>query len=128
MGYCKVPDCNKPTENKDTGLCATHSKAMRKIVTTPIRRVSEKMQKSLNVYDEKRKKFLQRNPRCAVYPMLKSTQVHHMKGRIGALLLDERYWLPVSDKAHVEITNNPKWAISKGYSVSRETQEKEPTI
>lgn len=30
MNYCKTPDCYRPVENKDTGLCATHSKELRK--------------------------------------------------------------------------------------------------
>lgn len=114
---CRVPDCGKRTEGT-TGLCGTHNKAMRKIVTTPIRKIGEKLQKKLGAYEERRRAFLY-NKRCAVYPALKASQVHHKKGRIGNLLLDEKYWLPVSAKAHVEITNNPRWAIKMGYSLPR---------
>lgn len=122
LGYCKVPDCRKPVENKDTGLCATHSKALRKIVKPNIKKIGAKMEKSLSAYAERRRVFLQKHPRCAVYPEMPAKEIHHMKGRIGALLLDDRYWLAVSVKAHVEITNNPKWALEKGYSLPRLTK------
>lgn len=46
-------------------------------------------------------------------------QVHHKKGRIESLLLDQRYWLAVSDEGHREIELNPKWAKEMGYSLSR---------
>jgi hypothetical protein len=127
MGYCKVPECGRPTENPDTGLCATHSRAMRKIVSVPIKKVAEKMAKKLDAYAERRRAFLH-NKRCAVYPHLKATEIHHMRGRVGALLLDQRYWLPVSTEAHVRITNNPKWAIKAGYSLPRLTELPKDTI
>jgi len=114
---CKVADCNKRSEGK-TGLCASHNKALRQVVKTPIRKVGEKLQKSLAEYERRKRTFLQ-NKRCAVYPVLKATDVHHMAGRTKDLLNDEKYWLPVSRKGHVEIELNPAWAKKKGFSVSR---------
>ncbi len=125
MGYCKVQGCNKPVENKDTGLCASHSKAMRKIVTTPLKRVAEKTQKKANLYYEKSREFI-KNKRCVVYPMLKAEEVHHKRGRVGDLLLDETHWLPVSRKGHVKIEMNPRWAKEMGFSESRLKWDKEP--
>jgi hypothetical protein len=42
-----------------------------------------------------------------------------MKGRIGDLLTDRRYMLPVSDRGHKKIELNPDWAKEMGYSLSR---------
>lgn len=130
MGYCKVDGCNRPVENRDKGLCATHGRALRKVVAPPIKKVAERLQKKLVAYDERRRAFLH-NKRCAVYPTLPAKEIHHMRGRIGELLLDERWWLPVSHKAHAEITNKPKWAIANGYSLPRLVkidQSKEETV
>ncbi len=125
MGYCKVEGCNKPVENKDTGLCASHSKALRKIVTTPLKKVAERTKKKATQYHERAKEFI-KNKRCAVYPQLKAEEVHHKRGRTGPLLLDEAHWLPVSRKGHVKIEMNPRWAKEMGYSESRLKWDKEP--
>ena len=95
-----------------------------------IKRVSDKAITNNRVYSIERKKHLQENPQCAVYPELASTEIHHMKGRRGfadewarnagvPLLLDKRFWLAVSNKAHKRITEDSKWALAKGYSVLR---------
>lgn len=49
----------------------------------------------------------------------KTTEVHHKRGRIGALLLDQRFWLAVSRKGHQRIENEPEWAKEMGFSQSR---------
>lgn len=88
-----------------------------------IKPVSESRKWQNKEYSRERKAFLAEYPRCAVYPGMKATQIHHMKGREGKLLLDKRYWLPVSHKAHRKITDDSKWAISKGYSLKRNAKE-----
>lgn len=50
-------------------------------------------------------------------------ELHHAKGRIGALLLDERYWVPLCSAAHDFVTNHPTIAEQRGYSVSRNAKE-----
>ena len=76
-------------------------------------------------YQKKRLEFLSRpeNHRCRVFPKLRATQVHHMKGRIGDLLTDEHWFLPVSDPAHKKIELNPDWAKENGFSLNRLTNE-----
>jgi hypothetical protein len=85
----------------------------------PIRPFSKKREKLNDEYNKEAKIFLKMNPRCAVYPELQSKEVHHKKGRTGKLLIDKRYWLAVSRKAHRKITDNPAWAIEHGYSLLR---------
>lgn len=62
---------------------------------------------------------LPENYHCRVFPHLVATQIHHMRGRgrggVGPLLLDKRYWLPVSERGHDKIHRNPEWAIAKGF-------------
>lgn len=41
--------------------------------------------------------------------------IHHMRGRIGTLLLDERYWLAVSRVGHDWINANPVLARAYGW-------------
>lgn len=48
-----------------------------------------------------------------------ATQVHHKKGRIGKLLLDVRFFLPVTQDCHQYIEEHPEWAKEQGYSLSR---------
>lgn len=69
-----------------------------------------------------KKKVWIKGKRCAVHPKLPAVDIHHMKGRVGKLLLDERYWLPVSRKGHIKIENNPLWAKEMGYSDYRLTK------
>lgn len=47
---------------------------------------------------------------CCVYPYIVANQNHHQRGRIHGLLLDERFWLPVSDAGHYLINTRPAWA------------------
>lgn len=114
---CKIPDCGKPTEGR-TGLCASHNREMRRVINTPIKKVGDKLKKDLGRYADRKREFLH-GKRCAVFPVLPATEIHHKRGRVGALLNDERYWLPVSRKGHVEIEMNPAWARKMGFSESR---------
>jgi hypothetical protein len=44
-----------------------------------------------------------------------------MRGKVGELFLDEKYFLAVCRKHHTEIETNPEWAIKNGYSLKRLT-------
>lgn len=121
MGYCRVPDCNRPTEGT-TGLCSSHNKALRDVVKAPIAKATTKRKGQMDEYHERAKEFI-KGKKCAVYPTLKAQEVHHMAGRSGEMLLDEKYWLPVSRKGHVMIEMKPEWAKKMGYSVSRITSK-----
>jgi hypothetical protein len=88
-------------------------------VDTKPKKVSLSMAKKLKEYSRLKAEFLKKNPMCKVYKDKKATTIHHMKGRIGDLLLDTKYWIGVSMEAHDEIEKNPAWAKEKGYSLSR---------
>ncbi len=84
---------------------------------TPLRRVSIKRKAQLEQYAKARLVFLAAHPECEVFPWSPSVDVHHVRGRIGAMLLDERYWMAVSRKAHDLIHENPNKARAKGWLV-----------
>ncbi len=90
-----------------------------KVKAQGINKVGKRRANELAEYNAKEKKFLEDNPRCAVFPRLASSEVHHKKGRVGSLYLDERYWLAVSRLGHKEIELNPVWAKKMGYSLLR---------
>lgn len=134
---CITEDCFNPVENHDTGLCASCGKALRKAerdsqkaeqkkaAKKPVKKVSDKMAEALVIYSRNRKEFLKENPKCVVYPNRQATQVHHGKGRATIeLLLDERFWRPVSMEGHEYIHAHPEEAMRMGWSFSRlATQE-----
>lgn len=99
----------------------------------PIRKVSVKMKKKNLIYSQRRKWFLAKadNARCPVaaagliriFPEDKeptphhraTTEIHHMLGRVGPLLLDEDHWLAVSGAGHAWMHANPAKAREMGW-------------
>jgi len=41
-------------------------------------------------------------------------QIHHRNGRLGSLLMDKRFWIPVSREGHRKIHDAPDWARANG--------------
>lgn len=84
---------------------------------SPIRKVSKKRAVENREYLKLRAKFLAENPRCAVYPELMATDVHHMaSGKDRAKhYLDVDTWMSVSRAAHNWIHENPREARQLGY-------------
>jgi hypothetical protein len=78
-----------------------------------IRKLSKKRAAQNRIYLKMAKEFIT-DKFCPVtgYP---ATEVHHISGRIGALLTDERYFLAVSTEGHRWIHENVKEARSKGW-------------
>lgn len=83
-----------------------------------IRSISTRLAKLRRLYNQRVALFLAKHKWCAVFPKLRSTQVHHKKGR-GRYLLDESTWLPTSTRGHDRIHRNPKWALENGFMERR---------
>lgn len=49
----------------------------------------------------------------------RSDQIHHRKGRTGEMLLNEEFWLAVSQLGHDTIHKYPLESYEKGYMVKR---------
>lgn len=88
--------------------------------SAPIKKVSEKRSVENLKYLAQRIVFLGK-PENKICPITKkpTSDVHHKKGRIGSLLLDERYWVALSREGHAYVEENPKWAKENGYSLNR---------
>ncbi|QNS40152.1 hypothetical protein H0S70_06985 [Chryseobacterium manosquense] len=86
----------------------------------PIPKMSKKRQQEIREYTIKRLQFLAQpeNLKCPITGE-RATEIHHMRGRIGSLLLDTRYWLAVSRNGHRRIEENPEWAKENNYSLNR---------
>jgi ribosomal protein S27AE len=91
----------------------------------PIAPRSQKRAIQEREYSTKRKAFLDKHPMCQAHlPQIcttVSTDVHHMKGRIGNLLLDETHWLSVCRGCHYWIEMRPEAAKELGFSIKRLT-------
>ena len=83
-----------------------------------MRPASKKRAVALRLYAKRRRAFLEANPVCHRCHE-RATDVHHMQGRVGGLLLDESKWLPLCRDCHREVTVRPRWAIEQGYSLPR---------
>ena len=80
-----------------------------------LRRRSKAMTAKMAVYNAKAAAFLSAHPRCAVYRSKPSEEIHHVCGRVGARLMDERHWLAVSRRGHVWIHDHPEAARQRGF-------------
>ena len=89
----------------------------------PLAPRSAKRAKQESLYSSKRKMFMLAHPMCqANIPGLctsNSTDIHHVKGRVGELLLDENYWMSVCRACHQWIETHPVEAKKLGYRVSK---------
>lgn len=54
-------------------------------------------------------------PGCCVPGCLNAAMdLHHSRGRVGKLLLDERYWKPLCREHHVKAHEDIEWARGMG--------------
>jgi hypothetical protein len=85
--------------------------------------LSPKRKGEFQEYLKKRKIFLEKHPICeAKIPgicMYKASDVHHMKGRIGDLYLDERYWKALCRICHEYCETHKQEALERGLSLPR---------
>lgn len=71
-------------------------------------------------YKKLAKVFITLHPRCQVKDCKRPSEcIHHMKGRVGDLLTDTKWFLAVCLPCHQKIEQHPSWAKEKGYSSSR---------
>lgn len=85
------------------------------------RKRSKAMTKRMKIYNQEVKKWL-KGKTCAVFPFCvvyqrpnPATQCHHLRGRVGSLLMDKRFWLPVSAEGHNWIHENMEQARKLGF-------------
>ncbi len=94
---------------------------------TPIRRVSKKLARENALYRKEKPEWILQHPTCEIGPVLAkagfnvrckkvTTHPHHVRGRTGPLLRDQRYWLAsCSGECHPQfIHDNPSTARRLG--------------
>ncbi len=65
--------------------------------------------------------------RCEVCRRRAATDVHHIRGREGDLLVNPAFFLGVCRRCHDRIEHAPQWAASQGYTMTRNRiPEEEP--
>lgn len=124
----KCSKCDSPVYAK--GLCKYHyyselnkrnKQKKRKLVK--IAKESEKTKSLKRLYTKVRKTFFQQeeNQVCHVrvdgFCTIQATDVHHKAGRLGELLTNTSYFLPVCRHCHRYIHDNSKWAEENGYII-----------
>jgi hypothetical protein len=86
----------------------------------PIPKVSVKKKQGLKEYKKVRADYLAKHPTCQVEGCRRfASEIHHRRGRVGALLCDVAHFLSVCRTCHQRIEINPTWAKENGYSESR---------
>lgn len=90
---------------------------------------SKVMRGKMAYYNIRKRVFLEAHPSCDAchklagaittsYPIQKAvhpaTEIHHLRGRAGKLLLDERFWVGVCADAHRFIHDRPEVARKAG--------------
>lgn len=90
----------------------------------PMRLQSSKIVKLNVAYSVLREQFMKNHPLCqARIPgcNINATDIHHKKGRVGNLFLDDSEFLAVCRMCHTWIENNPAEAKLLDFSKSRES-------
>jgi hypothetical protein len=81
--------------------------------------ISKKKAEELKIYRVKRDKYLAEHTECEVKDCRKpSNHIHHMNGRNGSMLHNEKYFMAVGPCCHpVRIHEDPSWARAMGYLI-----------
>lgn len=82
--------------------------------------LSAKKARQLIEYRKIRDEYFREHPRCEFLGCYKTNiTLHHMKGRVGGLLLDKRYFKSLCMKHHQWVELNPEQAKKMSLSLSR---------
>ena len=125
MKVCLVPDCNNPVFAK--GYCTYHQylrpKKKRKPLKTPLipirsdkrvreeeeyRKVCDEIDRELQEVGKFRCFFTNELLPAGIKP-----SHHHLRGRVGKLLTDKRYIVPVLDEPHMNYHDMPVEKLSR---------------
>lgn len=102
---CQTRHSNKPTNKK------------------PLAPRSKKRAAQESEYSAKRKIFMSEHPLCQAnisgLCTTQSTDIHHVKGRSGELLLEVSEWMSVCRACHMWIETHPIEAAELGYRKSK---------
>jgi hypothetical protein len=89
-----------------------------------MRRFSKKREKINRQYNKKAKQFREDHPYCEIKSPVCTGQtqgVHHKRGRMGSLLMDETFWMAARNRCNGYVEDNDSWARENGFKLSRLT-------
>jgi len=115
---CKLYSCT------DTNPCHYCQRQAERAKKKPIKPRSDKRAKQETEYNKKRKDYLNKYSVCQaglVGCTKVATTIHHIEGRIGALLTDTDNFIALCMNCHVFVENHPKEAKELKLSKSRLT-------
>lgn len=86
---------------------------------SPLRKLSGKRRKEVNLYLKARKKYLEDHMTCEICNELESTQIHHSAGRQKERLLKQEWWVAVCQSCHSFVHANPEASLKSGWLLHR---------
>lgn len=123
---CKIHPCVNNHEYQD-GMCKYHflyggGTKPEKPKQKPIAKASKKRAKQNREDSKQNKEILRKNKMCQMKLIGctgKAEGVHHMKGRTGQLLTDEKFKIPACNSCNRRAETHPKEALEKKVSISK---------
>jgi len=85
-----------------------------------VNQISRRQRKRNEEYLAAARMFKIQHPVCGFHDHVmkcvsKTEDIHHMRGKIGPLLMDQRHWMPVCRHHHNWIANNIEIARQRGF-------------
>lgn len=106
--------CDTAASSSQSGTTRTPSRSR------PVRPVSKRSLPRRRQYTVDAREWKLKNPWCHCCGLIfqrkpkAATSVHHSRGRVGSLLLDQRFWKAACDECHEYIHHNPSIAQALG--------------
>jgi|694.fasta_scaffold00082_91 hypothetical protein len=114
--------CKQCWTKQFKGLSSTKKPTAKK----PMRLQSSKIVKLNAAYSILREQYMKHHPHCEAHLAgcaINACDIHHKKGRVGNLFLDDTEFLAVCRTCHGWIETHPKEAKLLNFSKSRESNE-----
>lgn len=116
--------CNEPSCYNYQRYCRLHISGSLK-EPKPIAKESKQRKEVNKDYLPAAKEYIKKHPLCKIKSAVctgKSQHVHHLKGRIGDMLTDKKYWMPACDKCNSWLEQNDLWARQNGFKLSKHSK------
>ena len=114
---CLEKECREVEYESQIERLNSYNKKQQEKPNKPIKKVSDNQKEKLKIYSVLSKEFKKNKPICECCGIRPTTDVHHIKGRIGVLLNDFIFWLAVCRQCHTHIHENPRESRMKGWLI-----------
>lgn len=93
-----------------------------------IRPVSKRRAAALKLYAVAKAAHLKEHPNCQKCGYHKDVSIHHVRGRVGTLLYDDRYFKSLCRLCHAWVHQFPQQATAMGYLAQKGEWNTKPEI